>query len=274
MEAVGNFNRITRARHQAFYTDASAQVVTAQQLSLSRREELVRLLGLTGDQARQLVLPDRLPEVPSMPISDADVGPLASRQRLDVQLARASLQSAARSQGLTGLTSYTDIELSARRGSVTDRSAGTRNTSSGYEVGVRLPVFDWGDLRRDAMNAQTLAAAQYLEATLRSAASMLRESYAAYLSAHDISRRYKDEVLPLRKVIADENMLRYNGMQIGVFELLADARDQVSAVVAAIQADQQFWLAEAALQANLLGRPAGAPMPVATGTTSAATAGH
>lgn len=207
-------------------------------------------------------------------MSDAEVGPLASRQRLDVQLARAALQSAAHMQGLTGVTSYTDIELSARRGSVTDRATGERNASSGFEVGVRLPVFDWGDLRREAMSAQTLAAARQLEATLRHAASGLRESYAAYRSAHDISRHYKDEVLPLRKVIADENVLRYNGMLIGVFELLADARDQVSAVSAAIQADQQFWLAEAALQANLLGRPAGAPMLAVTGTASAATAGH
>ena len=274
MEAVGNFNRITRARHQAFYADAAAQVVTAQQLSLTRREELVRLLGLDPAQAQQLVLPDRLPDVPVAAMTDAEVGPLASRQRLDVQLARASLQAATQIQGLTGVTSFTDIELSARRGSVTDRSTGGRNASSGYEVGVRLPLFDWGDLRRDAMSAQTLAAARQLEATLRNAASGLRESYAAYRSAHDISRHYKDEVLPLRKVIADENVLRYNGMLIGVFELLADARDQVSVVAAAIQADQQFWLAEAALQANLLGRPTGAPVLAVSGTASAAPVGH
>jgi outer membrane protein TolC len=274
MQAVGNFNRITRARHQAFYTDAAAQVVVAQQLSLSRREELVRLLGLDEAQAAQLTLPERLPEVPTTPLADAEIGHLASRQRLDVQLARASLQTAARMQGLTGVTRYTDIELSARRGSVTDRATGQRNASSGYEVGVRLPVFDWGDLRRDAMNAQTLAAARQLEATLRNAASGLRESYGAYRSAHDISRQYKDEVLPLRQLIADENVLRYNAMQIGVFELLADARDQISVVSAAIQADQQFWLAEAALQAQLLGRPVGAPMLAATVGASAAPAGH
>ncbi len=124
------------------------------------------------------------------------------------------------------------------------------------------------------MNAQTLMAAQQLEATLRQAASGLRESYAAYHSAHDISRHFKTEVLPLRKVIADENVLRYNGMLIGVFELLADARDQVSAVGAAIKADQQFWLAEAALQAHLMGRPVGAPGLVTSSTANAAPAGH
>jgi outer membrane protein TolC len=274
MEAVGNFNRITRARHQAFYADAAAQMVMAQQESLARREELIRLLGLDDNQASRLQLPERLPEVPATALSDAHVGHLASRQRLDVQLAQASLQGATLAQGLSGITSFTDIELSARRGNLTDRAAGTQNNSNGYEVSVRLPVFDWGNLRRDAMNAQTLAALNNLEATWRNAASGLREAYAAYRSAHDISRHYKDEVLPLRKVIADENTLRYNAMQIGVFELLADARDQVQAVVSAIKADQQFWLADAALQANLIGRPTLAPMASISGTASPVSAGH
>ena len=58
-------------------------------------------------------------------------------------------------------------------------------------------------------------------------------------------------------------------MIIGVFELLADAKDTVNSVMASIQADQQFWLAEAALQAALLGRPVSAsterPKPPASG---------
>ena len=44
-------------------------------------------------------------------------------------------------------------------------------------------------------------------------------------------------------------------MLIGVFELLADTRDQVSSVMAAIAAEQQYWLSDAALQASLMGKP-------------------
>ncbi|WP_244954565.1 hypothetical protein [Sphaerotilus sulfidivorans] len=46
-----------------------------------------------------------------------------------------------------------------------------------------------------------------------------------------------------------------------MFELLADSRDQVSTVMAAIDAEQQFWLADAALQASLIGRPPTPPCP-------------
>ena len=44
-------------------------------------------------------------------------------------------------------------------------------------------------------------------------------------------------------------------MLIGVFELLADTRDQISSVVTAINAYQQFWLADAALSASMTGKP-------------------
>ena len=139
---------------------------------------------------------------------------------------------------------------------------------------MRLPVFDWGGMQRDAMNARTLAAANQLEATARAAGSSLRESYSAYRTAYDVARHYRDEVVPVRKVIAEENQLRYNGMLISVFELLADARDQVGAVTAALDAQQQFWLADAALQASVIGRPTNTTLSVTSSAPSDAAAGH
>ena len=156
---------------------------------------------------------------------------------------------------MTAIASLTDIELGIRYDTIFDDAAGTRNNRKGYEIGVRIPVFDWGDMQRDAMNAQTLAAANRLEATIRAAGSSLRENYFAYRTAYDVSRHYRDEVLPVRKVISEENVLRYNGMLIGIFELLADTRDQINTVIAAINAKQEFWSANANLQAALMGTP-------------------
>jgi outer membrane protein TolC len=274
MESVGNFNKLTRARHQAFYADAATQMATAKQVAVSRKEELVRLLGLDDAQTKQIVLPERLPSLPKQPMSPEDVAKQVNQERLDVQQAKAALNAAAKAQGLNRVTSLTDIELSVRRGSVSDSSTSSYSSRRGYEVGVKLPIFDWGDLQRDAMNAQTLAAANQLEATVRAAGSSLRENYAAYRTAYDISRHYKDEVIPLRKVISEENVLRYNGMLIGVFELLADSRDQMGAVIAAIAAEQQFWLADAALQATLIGRPTSIGVAAISSTTSNVAAGH
>jgi outer membrane protein TolC len=260
MQAVGNFNRLTRAREQAFYADAGTRLATATHQVTATREELVRLLGLDAQQAQMLKLPDRLPELPKQALDPQGIATFATRNRLDIRLAQSTLEASARAQGLNMVTSFTDIELAAMRNSTTDRADGERTVGRGYEIAVRLPIFDWGGMQRDAMNARTVAAANQLEAVVRSAGSSLRESYSSYRTAYDIARHNRDEVVPLRKVIADENQLRYNGMIIGVFELLADARDQVSTVMAAIGAEQQFWLADAALQASLVGRPMNTPM--------------
>ncbi|RYH67266.1 MAG: transporter, partial [Alcaligenaceae bacterium] len=96
----------------------------------------------------------------------------------------------------------------------------------------------------------------------------------AYRTAYDIARHHRDEVIPLRKTISEENQLRYNGMLISVFELLADSRDQVNSVMAALNAEQQFWLADAALQASLIGKPTSVGVSGGGAAAAEAGAGH
>ncbi len=273
MQAVGNFNRMTRAREQAFYADAATRLSTAQHQATASREELVRLLGLDEAQEQALKLPERLMDLPKQPLAPEAVATQATQSRLDIRLAQAALDDAAKAQGLNMVTSFTDIELEGRRNTGFDGAEGTRSTARGWEISVRLPIFDSGAMLRGAMNAQTLAAANLLESTMRSAGSNLRESYSAYRSAYDVARHYRDEIVPLRKVISEENQLRYNGMLISVFELLADARDQVSTVTAAIDAQQQFWLTDAAIQAAVIGRPSNPNLPVTPSTTSSVSSG-
>jgi outer membrane protein TolC len=275
MQSVGNFNRLRRAREQAFYADAATRLATTSHQVTASREELVRFLGLDETQAQALTLPKRLPDLPKQALEPQVVGTQATRARLDIRLAQSALAASAKSQGLTTVTSLTDIELTARSNTRFDNATGGSRTSPrGYEIGIRLPIFDWGNMQRDAMNARTLAAANFLEATVRTAGSSLRESYSAYRTSYDIARHYRDEVVPLRKVIAEENQLRYNGMIIGVFELLADSRDQVNAVTAAIGAEQQFWLADAALKASMIGRPTNTNLSVTSSAPSGGAAGH
>ena len=255
MQQVGNFTKLQRARQQLFYADAVARLASSRHAATATREDLIRQLGLTDAQASELKLPARLPDLPQAPKPADKLSAAAPEQRLDVQIARNQLDMAGKSQGLELLNSLVDVELGLRRDTIFDNAEGTRSTKRGFELEIRLPIFDWGNARRDAMNANSLAAANRYESTVRGATSQLRESYSAYRTAYDVARHYRDEIVPLRKTMADENVLRYNGMLIGVFELLADNRDQIASVVSAIDAYQQFWLADAALSASLTGKP-------------------
>jgi outer membrane protein TolC len=64
------------------------------------------------------------------------------------------------------------------------------------------------------------------------ARSEVREAYHAYRTNYDIARHFRDEVVPLNKRISEENMLRYNGMLIGVFDLLAMPERRSAALTA------------------------------------------
>ncbi len=142
--------------------------------------------------------------------------------------------------------------------------AGVRNSETGkppqrgYELELPLPIFDFGDAVRAESQARYMAALQpHRAARRRRRRRSCAKATARYRTAYDIAAHYRDEIVPLRKTIAEENLLRYNGMLIGVFELLADAREQVASVIQAIDAQRDFWLADAALQAALIGKPIG-----------------
>lgn len=255
MEAAGNFNRLTRARQEAFQAEAVLTMAEARQVAIATREQLVRLLGLDEAQATRLQLPAQLPETPVEPRAAADVARLAGSQRLDVRFAEALWRAARAERGLDRAMSVTDVEAMIRRDTVFDEADGERGTVRGGEIEIRVPLFDVGDLRREKQDARTRAAALRLEAALREASSSVREQYGAYQTAHRVARHHRDTVIPLRAAISEETLLRYNAMIIGVFELLADSREQITAVRAAIDAERRFWLADASLQAALLGRP-------------------
>jgi hypothetical protein len=180
-------------------------------------------------------------------------------------------KASAHKQGYRWLSTLPALEVARRSESNKSKLNASTERARGYEYDLELPVFDWGGLERDTMSARMLAAANLLDAQMSNAASELRERYGGYRAAFDLAVHYRDEIVPLRKTISDENLLRYNGMLIGVFELLADARAQVETVSAAITATEDFWLAEAELQATLLGAVSAKNLP-STPSKSAAQA--
>ena len=173
----------------------------------------------------------------------------------------------ARNLGLTRTTRFVNVlELGILR-----NSSNEAPTQRGWEIGVELPLFDWSDARVARAEAVYMQTVHRAAETAVNARSEVREAYTGYRSAFEIARHQRDEVVPLNQRIAEENLLRYNGMLIGVFELLADARSQIASVNGAIQALRDFWIAQADLDMALIGKPSLAA--AAAGPAMAAGAG-
>lgn len=254
---AGNVSALDHAREQAFYADAAAQLARARERALSTREQLTRELGLWGaDLAYRL--PERLPDLPPARPGARDLEGYAISNRLDLQAGRLQLDSLSRSLGLTRATRFISVlDVSYVHNSETGKPRET-----GYGIDIEVPLFDWGGARVARAEAVYMQAAARLAEQAINARSVVRETYAGYQARYDIARHYRDEVVPLRKRIGDENLLRYNGMLVSVFELLTDAREQVNAVNGYLDAQRDFWLAESdlrsALGGNLPGQPANA----------------
>ena len=265
MAEVGNWPRLTRDREQAFYADTTAQLARARQAQGAAREKLTRLMGLWGEDIAY-ALPDRLPELPPSVAEGGELEARALRQRLDVQAARRATEGLAKSLELTTVTRYVDLlEVGALRNTETGRPV-----QRGWELELRIPIFDFGGARVARAEHLYMQSVHRAADTAIRARSEVREAYATYRTAFDLARHYRDEIVPLRKRISEEMLLRYNGMLSSVFELLADARDSVASVNAYLQVQRDFWQADADLQMALT---TGSPGTVAAAAPALAPAG-
>ena len=248
MAAVGNFPKLTQAREQAFYAEATAQLARARHNAAAARERLARVMGLWGEDLA-FQLPDRLPDLPTVVRESGDLEAQAIAQRLDVQGARRDADSLAQSLGLSKVTRFVNL---LEVGVLSNSETGLPR-QRGWEIEIGLPIFDFGGARvARAERSYMQAVNRTVEAAIN-ARSEVREAYSSYRTAFDVARHYRDEVVPLRKRISEEVLLRYNGMLMSVFELLADSREQVAAVNGYIESLRDFWLAESDLQMALTG---------------------
>ena len=248
MLQAGNFSKLDFLREQSLLTEATLNLVKARQSAYISKEALQQQLGLWQD-SEQLLLPDRLPEIPARLTDWSRVVQGGLAQRLDVKLAKLKLERIAQGAGLTRATRFInafEVEVGANVQDSSERS---------YKAVLELPLFDWGTYRLKKAEYQYKQAFNDAFAIGVSARSELRQSYLSYQSRHELAQHYKNAVLPVQRQIAEENLLRYNGMFISVFELIADARNQINAVAGYVNANRDFWLAKSQLDFAMMGAP-------------------
>jgi len=248
MVKAGNWNQLELAREQSFYAEAVLDYTNVKSQQASAREALSRLLAVPVEA---LNLQDRLPDLPKA-IGDLQAFEKAAfEQRLDLQAMRFETQALASQLGLTRTTRLMNVlEIGPARVLEGKRSAPYKK---GVDVSFDLPLFDWSGAKVARAEAIYMQAVNRTAQMAFDAQSEIREAHSRYLTSYQMAKHYRDEIVPIRKKILDENQLRYNGMLISPFELFADARAQVVSVNGYITKLNEFWLAETALQMTLSG---------------------
>src|SRR5262249_32810605 len=162
-------------------------------------------------------------------------------RRVDLQIGRIELGVLAKSYGLTEATRFINILDAGYFDKLErDKEADRTKRMRGFAVDLQIPIFDFGEGRRRHAEPTYKHALNRLLELAVNIRSQARDAYRTYRSAYDIAGHYQREVLPLRKIISDETLLRYNAMLIDVLSLLAEARQRIAATIAGIEAKSDF----------------------------------
>ena len=146
----------------------------------------------------------------------------AVRRRVDLQMSRVELDTLAKSFGLTQATRFINILEGGYASKLEkDKETGESARLRGFDVTLQVPLFDFGEIRVRHAEANYMQAVNRLLELAVNVRSEARDAYRVYRSSYEVAGHYQREVLPLRKIISDETLLRYNAMQIDVFALLA-----------------------------------------------------
>ena len=251
MQNAGNFSELDKAREQVFYADAALELAHAKNSQVQVEEALTRLLGLSDRTA--FTLPERLPDLPKSNDALKEVKPEDFTKRLDIAQMRSQTEALASQLGLTKATRFVNVlELGPARVLEGKRSDPYKK---GVTLSFELPIFDWGQSNVKRAEATYMQALQHSANLAVVAASSVRSHYAQYQASYAIAQYYRDDVVPLRNKMLQENLHRYNGMLIGPFDLMADARAQVQSVNSYIAALRDFWVADSNLEMALVGKP-------------------
>ena len=193
-------------------------------------------------------------------IESDDIEAEAIHKRMDLQVARLELQATAQSYRLEDATRIvTDIELvgtvEKEREREDDGIVSEISKTAGLEF--TIPIFDSGQARLRKGELAYMRAANRLAELAVNVRSEARSAYLAYKSNYDIARHYRNNVLPLRNAIEEQSLLTYNGMITSTFELIADTREKIDSTILAVNANRDFWLAEANLAPVIYGGSTG-----------------
>jgi outer membrane protein TolC len=253
MLSAGNWNRLDQARQQGFYQQALQQLAHAQLTDEAARAELRRLLGI-ADAGTAVNLAERLPDLPRMLIELPNMEQIALQNRIDLQIMRAEMDELARRLKLTKATRFVNV-LDAGPTRVQN---GPRQApfETGYELSLDVPIFDTGGPRvrkAEALYAQSVE--RFAQAAIDARAEVAKAA-AQYRATFEIAVRERDEIMPTRKSIADQDLLRYNASLVSLFDLLADARDRIASVNDYIESVRDFWIAKSHLDTALIANSA------------------
>jgi outer membrane protein, heavy metal efflux system len=247
LREAGNVTELNLASEQAEREQARLALADAQAEADAAREALNAVMGITATDAAWRA-PSHLPDLPEAELSLDKLEADALHASLDIAAAKQRYAAAASHAGIANVSGWLP-ELKA--GVSAERSG---DWGVGPAVQLELPLFyqgqgEVGVTRARMKQAEHLYAnaAVQTRSAARAARSRLDAARRGVMHAHDV-------VLPLRERVVQQTQLEYNGMLVGIFQLLEAKRQELAAAEQFLTLRRDYWLSRLEAEQLLAGR--------------------
>jgi cobalt-zinc-cadmium efflux system outer membrane protein len=252
---AGNVNELERQTLRVAFEQARLDLTREEIGLLEARERINRLLGLWGETTGWR-LAEALPALPASEPKLESLEALAMQQRLDVAVANRQVAL---------LTKALDLARTSRLFGRVEVGVDMHHDPNGPRLlgpnlMLELPIFDQRQAVIARLEAQRRQQQRKLSGVTVDARSEVRLAEARVRLGRDTVVRYRDVLLPMRKTIAEQAMLHYNGMFISPFQLIATKQSELDAERGYIEALRDYWSARVELA-----RAVGGALPTGEG---------
>jgi outer membrane protein, heavy metal efflux system len=254
--AAGNIAEQDLASHRAAYHEAAVELRHDEAAADVEREKLALLMGVQDRPGWKIAR--KLPAVPRAEPDLKRLEEIALTRRWDLLAARrepAVLRDAlklARLNVWSGLAAGVDSERDY------DGARGI-----GPDVEVPIPVFNQQQGEKAKVRAQLRQSQHSIAALEQQIRFEVRSAWTQLAAARKDARTYQADLVPLRKVLLEETLKRYNFMLEGVYQLLEAKRGELTAQRALIEAQKSYWTNWAELERAVGGRVPAELVPAA-----------
>ena len=248
LREAGNITKLELSQQRRMYEQARLDLSAAELAVAEGQERLNRLMGLWGEDATWQV-GTTLPEVPGQKLDVSDLEKKVVRNSLDIAMARRELEARAAQMGITNVTSVLP-ELEA---GVEGEGESSGHLEVGPALSLPIPIFNQGQPARTKARAELRAQWDEYTGTAIDVRAAARAALQRLRVTRQRAEHYRRVVVPLQDRIMHQTQLRYNGMFLGVFQLLQTKQQQVQTRQRYIEELRNYWIARTEMEYLLAG---------------------
>ena len=233
---AGNINTLDLASHQVALHDAQLKWMENEAELFSNRENLRKLLGLTGASQKLNIEAD----LSTLPSSDPDLSEViqtALAQRLDLAVAQQELVILKKALFLARTEAVLDIS-----GSVVKESTPDEDAHVGPGIELDIPLFDRGQAQVARLKAQLSQSEKQIEVLKQEIRSEIRIIHNQIDTKRKAVEYYRDIIIPVHEDVVQASQKEYNFMLLGAYTILEVKQDEINARRNYILTLRDYWI--------------------------------